>query len=175
VLPLGGFTPAVGVSAVQAAHLQRVSLQDEAVVCIENLTTFYEFIRHIHPEAPGSPAVLCLAGNPAPACRHLLACLAESTVEKVPLRVWADLDYGGLNILSQLRRRVSAQFVAYRMDVETLERYAAFGRPMTPADIQNLKSVAQRAELADLRPVIDKMLQLGLKLEQEAIEIRAFA
>jgi hypothetical protein len=168
ILSLGGFSPAVGVSAVQAAHLQRVSLQDRAVVCIENLTTFYEFIRT--PGLQATPAI-CLMGNPSPACRHVLSHLDATLPEDALRYVWADLDYGGFNILAQLRRQVSARFMPYRMDIETLEKYADFARPLTANDHRNLTRLLHRPELQDLRPVINHLLRRGLKLEQEACSI----
>ncbi|MEI7846623.1 MAG: hypothetical protein WCK35_12545 [Chloroflexota bacterium] len=46
ILSLGGFSPALGFPAAQTSSLQSVKIHAEAVLCIENLTTFHEFIRH---------------------------------------------------------------------------------------------------------------------------------
>ena len=78
----------------------------QRVVCVENLASFYELIRY---EGEGL-AALCLWGNPAPAVRHLLARLVETLPAGIPLQVWADVDYGGLNILAQLRKLISPRF-----------------------------------------------------------------
>jgi hypothetical protein len=45
VLSLGEFIPSVGVAAVQSAHLARVQVHAERVVCVENLTTFHSLSR----------------------------------------------------------------------------------------------------------------------------------
>jgi len=131
-----------------------------AVVCVENPTAFYALIRH-------DPAVtaLCLWGNPSPAGRHVLGQLPP----EVRLRVWADLDYGGFNILAQLREQVSAQVEPHRMDIETFEAHRAWARPLAEGDVKNLQRLLRRASLADARPVIEHLLRRGLKLEQEAI------
>lgn len=160
VMSLGEFDPSVGLPAAQAARLRQADASASYVVCVENATTFYELIRH-----DPTVAAMCLWGNPSPACRHLLRCLPEA----VTLRVWADIDYGGLNIVSQLRQQVSARALPHRMDIETLESHAAWARPLTPVDERNLSRLSRRPVLADMQPLIAHMLQRGLKLEQEAI------
>lgn len=172
VLALGEFNPSVGLPAVQAAYLQRVNTRAGRVLCIENLTTFHSMSRNTaNRSGANSASLLCLAGNPPPACRRLLQCLVNSLPESIPLQVWADLDYGGFNILAQLRKQVSPRFTPYSMDVETLDRYAQYARPLTQVDCRNLERLSKRAELNDVRPVIAYLLQRGLKLEQEAIPV----
>lgn len=160
VMSLAEFHPSVGMPAAQAARLHRAAVDAPRVICVENPTTFYELARHI-PDV----ATVCLWGNPSPACRHLLRCLPDD----VALHVWADLDYGGLNILAQLREQVNTRAVPYRMDIETLEAHAAWARPLTAGDVKNLARLARRPSLADTQPLIAHMLQRGLKLEQEAV------
>jgi len=157
---LHGFDPALGFPAAQAAGLLRAAVRAPGVVCIENATSFYAFARR-----QTGLAALCLWGNPAPATRHLLASLSGDP----PLWVWADLDYGGLNILSFLRREVSPRFQPYCMDIATLEAHFAQTRPLTPGDVARLERIKRRPELADVLPLIDAMLRRGVKLEQEAL------
>jgi hypothetical protein len=170
VLSLGEFSPSVGLAAVQAAHLARVSVHAERVVCIENLTTFHSLAAEKRLQ---NTALLCLSGNPSPACRRLLHCLAVSLPETIPLYVWADLDYGGFNILAQIRREVSQRVIPYQMDIDTLDRFNQFARPLTALDRRNLERLARQPILEDVRPVIDHLLKRGIKLEQEAIRIVA--
>jgi hypothetical protein len=132
---------------------------------VENLTSFYTLLQH----APDDLAALCLAGNPSPAGRHLLTRLAAQLPDEVPLYVWADIDYGGLNILAQLRRHVSPRIAPYRMDVETLDAFAYWGQPLTPNDVRNLARLRDHPALADMTPLIDEMLLREVKLEQEAV------
>lgn len=164
-LPIEGFEPSVGLPAAQAAHLCQVAVADAGsrVIAVENPTTFYELIRH-QPDV----AAICLWGNPSPACRHLLRQLPETTA----LCVWADLDYGGFNILAQLREQVKAGAAPFHMDVDTFEAHARWARPLTPGDLKNLTRLLRRASLADVQPVITHLLERGLKLEQEAVVIR---
>ena len=167
VVSLAEFYPSVGLPTAFAAQVQRVEVDAARVVCVENPTTFYELIRH----EPAGLAALCLSGNPSPATRHLLRCLADNLPITTPLHVWADIDYGGLNILAQLRRSVSARFTPHRMDIATLQAHAQWGQPLTANDTRNLSRLRQHAHLADMTELIDWILLEEIKLEQEAIVI----
>jgi hypothetical protein len=168
VAPLENFSPSVGVPAALAARVRRVRVEADRVICVENLTPFYELVRR----SDGDLAALCLWGNPSPACRHLLQRLVDDLSTDVPLYVWADLDYGGLNILSQLRRMVSARFQPYRMDTATLETFTYWGQPLTSRDRRYLKRLHDDPNLTDMVDVIDALLTREVKLEQEAIVLR---
>jgi hypothetical protein len=169
MISLGEFSPSVGIPATQAGRLQRVTVHATQVICVENPTSFHELNRG----KPPSVAVLCLWGNPSPACRHLLRRLTEHLAEDIPLRVWADLDYGGFNILAMLRKYVSPRFEPYLMDTTTLENHSLWASPLTQRDERNLKRLSDHPELTDVKPVIRHLLQHNLKLEQEAIELHA--
>jgi hypothetical protein len=105
-------------------------------------------------------------GNPSPSIRHLLRLIPET----IPIRLWSDLDYGGFNILSQLRKRVRPQIHPYLMDIPTFESHIHLSHPLTQADEHNLKRLCTYRELTDLRSIIEYLIQRGLKLEQEAIQ-----
>lgn len=178
VLSLGGFTPSIGFPAVQTSAIHSINIHADAVLCIENLTTFHEFVRvdatqnsqHI-PNISRSVfryAVLCTLGNPFPSIRHILSLIPDGT----PIHLWADLDYGGFNILSQLRRQVSKNVQPYRMDIPAFDAHAHLSCPLTRNDERNLKKLLSRPELADIFPVIEHLLKRGLKLEQEALDMR---
>jgi len=125
-----------------------------------------------HPEAkrsgrPTPHATLCLMGNPSPAIRHLLNLIPET----VPIYLWSDMDYGGFNILAQLRKQISPRIQPFLMDIATFENYARLSRPLTQSDARNLKRLTHNPILKDTHPLIERLLQRGLKLEQEAITI----
>ncbi len=179
ILDLSGFTPSIGFPAAQISTLQAV--RAESVLCIENLTTFHHQVdryigKHIHTgtadissrsdAAPIRHAVICTYGNPSPAIRRFLRLLPETT----PIYLWSDLDYGGFNILSQLRRTVNEQIQPFLMDVETLESNIPRARPLTASDRANLKRLLLHPDLRDVRLVIEHLLKWNLKLEQEGVE-----
>ena len=165
VFDLADFEPSVGIPARLAATVRQATVDAERVICVENLTSFYELIRR----RPAGLAALYLGGNPSPACRHLLSCLAAGLPGHVPLLVWADLDYGGLNILAQLRRLVHPRFLPYLMHENTLDAHIAWAKPLTPGDERALARLTRHPYLADVQPVIKHMLARGVKMEQEAV------
>lgn len=177
ILNLEGFTPSIGFPAAQISSLQTV--RAESVLCIENLTTFHQYTRQMnqvdngigntssHSEAERTQhSLICTYGNPSPAVRRLLRLLPEAT----SICIWSDLDYGGFNILSQLRRTVGKQIQPYLMDIKTLESNISRARPLTASDRTNLSHLLLRPELHDVRSVIEHLLKRGLKLEQEGVE-----
>jgi len=163
VLSLNGFSPSIGFPAAQVSSIQTIAVHANSVLCVENLTSFYEFIRTT--PRPTSHAVICLMGNPSPAIRHLLRLIPEET----KIHLWSDLDYGGFNILSQLRKEVGVRIEPFLMDIATFENHAHLSRPLTQADRRNLKRLTLSLNLKDVRPIIEHLLKRGLKLEQEAI------
>jgi len=167
ILSLGGFSPSFGFPAAQTASLQSVEIHADAVLCIENLTTFHEFVRLQEvTQRTRTYATICTSGNPSPAVRRLLRFIPDS----IAIYHWSDLDYGGFNILSQLRRLVSGDIQPYLMDIATLDANYERSRPLTVSDHANLKKLLIRPELRDVCPVIEHLLKRGVKLEQEGVE-----
>jgi hypothetical protein len=177
ILNLGGFVPSLGFPAAQISSLQ--SVRAESVLCIENLTTFHQYTRHIKQVDNGianlpsrseaestQPSLICIYGNPSPAIRRVLRLLPETT----SITLWSDLDYGGFNILSQLRRTVNEQIQPFLMDIETLESNIPRARPLTASDRTHLKRLLLNPDLHDVRLIIEHLLKRGLKLEQEGVE-----
>jgi hypothetical protein len=167
VMSLSEFHPSVGIPTALAARVKRVRVKAARVVCVENLTPFYELVRREGRDL----AALCIWGNPSPASRHLLRCLADGLPPDVPLLLWADIDYGGLSILAQLRERISPRFLPYRMDRDTLDTHAHWAHPLSSTDERNLAHLRRHPALADVTSLIDHMLLKGVKLEQEAVSL----
>ncbi|MGD8403293.1 MAG: DUF2220 family protein [Anaerolineales bacterium] len=166
ILTLGGFNPSVGFPAAQIDTIQSVTIHADPVLCIENLTSFHEFIRTRSTDN-SQYAIICLMGNPSPPIRRLLKLIPEKT----PIHLWSDIDYGGFNILSQLRHHVRRQIHPYLMEISTFEKYAHLSRPLTQTDIRNLKQLCTKSELFDVKPIMEYVIYRSLKLEQEAIQI----
>ncbi|MBN1979621.1 MAG: DUF2399 domain-containing protein [Anaerolineae bacterium] len=167
VTSLAEFSPSVGIPSALAACVKRVRVDAARVVCVENLTSFYELIRR---EGVGL-AALCLWGNPSPAGRYLLRRLVAELPANVPLLLWADIDCGGLSILAQLRGQVSSRFAPYQMDCSTLDTHARWAHPLSAADERRLARLKRHPYLSDVAPLIDHMLLKGIKLEQEAVRL----
>jgi len=172
IINLECFTPSIGFPASQITSIQKITIRAESVLCIENLTSFHEFTRASatrstkHDSRYTSHATICLMGNPSPAIRRLLRLIPDET----KIYLWSDMDYGGFNILSQLRKQVSARIKPYLMDIPTFKAHAHLSRPLTQSDRRNLKRLTFTPSLKDIHSIIEHLLNRGLKLEQEAIQ-----
>lgn len=170
ILNLRGFTPSLGFPAAQISTLQ--SVHAGSVLCIENLTTFHQQVDRYTGENRNNgtgnipDAVICTYGNPSPSIRRILRLLPKST----PIYLWSDLDYGGFNILRQLRQTVSEEIQPYLMDIDTLEANISRARPLTASDRRSLKRLLLHPDLSDVRLIIEHLVKRGLKLEQEGVE-----
>jgi hypothetical protein len=183
VMSLSEFYPSVGIPTALAARVRQVRADADRVVCVENLTPFYELVRHRNWDGNGyesgkgnenrsqSLAAMCIWGNPSPTSRHLLRCLAKNLPSDIPLFLWADIDFGGLSILAQLRKQVSPRFLPYRMDRDTLDAHAHWAHPLSSVDERHLTHLRRHPALADMISLIDYMLLKGIKLEQEAVSL----
>jgi DNA topoisomerase VI subunit A len=178
IINLDSFTPSVGFPASQITSIRKITIRAESVLCIENLTSFHQQVDRYtgkqvnngtlstqHESRNTCFATICLMGNPSPAIRRLLQLISEET----PLYLWSDLDYGGFNILAQLRKQISPRIQPYLMDIATFENYVHLSRPLTQLDARNLKRLTLNPNVKDIHPTIEHLLKRGLKLEQEAI------
>ena len=166
ILSMGCFTPSIGFPAAQIETIQSATIHADSVLCIENLTSFHEFLR-TNGTRNTRHATLCIMGNPSPPIRRLLCLIPETT----PIYLWSDMDYGGFNILSQMRKYIRPQIQFHLMDIPTFEKCMHLSRPLTQTDVRNLKHLRTRPELVDIRSTIEHLIQRGLKLEQEAIQV----
>ncbi|MBI3164940.1 MAG: hypothetical protein HYZ24_09675 [Chloroflexi bacterium] len=179
IININSFSPSVGFPASQINSIQRITIHAESVLCIENLTSFHQQVdkytsKHVNngtrptQHAPRNTyhATICLMGNPSPAIRYLLKLIPKET----PISLWSDMDYGGFNILAQLRKQISPHIQPYLMDIATFDKYAHLSRPLTQSDIHNLERLLLNPNLKDTHPTILHLLKRGLKLEQEGVE-----
>ena len=146
------------------------------VTTVENEYPFLSYV-----EEAGGPAALgarrevavYTAGFPTPALVSTLVRLAER-VPAATFRHWGDADVGGLRIWSLLRARLRRPVALYRTTAAWLRGESARGgRALTALErhaLGRLRSSLESAEdkdAAEVRELIDALLELGLKLEQE--------
>lgn len=162
-LELEPFAPSVALPASLLREAQVVSLRADAVITVENLTSFSELCA-IRP-----PAVLALytGGFASPTVVGLLKALREAA-PGLSLWHWGDLDAGGLRILAHLRAKLGT-IGALAMDVATLEAHAAAWQPLGAGDRAALAELRGNSALADCAALVDRLLAAGAKLEQEAV------
>ena len=79
-----------------------------------------------------------------------------------------DMDVGGLRILAHLRSQVEA-IRPLGMEADIFERHRAYAQPLTQRERDSLLALASSSLLRDCFALMDAMLVVGQKLEQEAI------
>jgi hypothetical protein len=133
------------------------------VITIENLTTFHYF------DDPSS-LVIYLGGYHNSAIRTFLLKLRQHCRASTVWLHTGDIDWGGFNILLDLRKKTSLPFEPYHMGIADLEKYRSECKSLTLQDKNNLRALAERPDADEFLETIGYMLEQGFKLEQESIE-----
>lgn len=148
-------------SAIEKMEI--VSMSAPRIITIENLTTFHYF------DDPSS-LVIYLGGYHNTAIRTLLLKLGQHRNTHTVWLHTGDIDWGGFNILLDLRKKTSLPFVPYHMGITELEKYRNECKNLTLQDRSNLQALIERPDSDEFLATINYMLEHGYKLEQESIE-----
>ncbi|NLI12592.1 hypothetical protein Pmgp_00803 [Pelotomaculum propionicicum] len=164
------FTPDLGLPSEMVRQMEVLEISAERVITIENLTAYYEFIkRH-----PGRFLTVYLGGYHNSPRRLFLTKLRgylEAAGREVAFYHWGDIDYGGFTIFNHLRGKCGLELKPLCMDVATLRRYEQFGLPFDRAYGQRLRRLLEQEEYRLFHEVILYMLEKGIRLEQECVEV----
>ncbi len=113
------------------------------------------------PGSPGMPLTPETAGVPG---TH------ETPETPVTFYHWGDLDLGGFQIFVHLKNLIP-ELQPLHMDVATLKENAKFGDTYDGKYRKRLQQLLDKEEYAVFYEVIQAMLHLGIKLEQEALTV----
>lgn len=129
------------------------------VLTIENKANFIS-----EPLEEGTLIIFC-HGFFSPLEREFLIRLREKLrAQQVSYYHCGDMDYGGIRIFQYIRNRIFGEVLPYRMDISTFEEYQAYSEPMKKVTLEKLKQLKEPL----LQDLIDRMLETGRMLEQEA-------
>ncbi|MCL5981109.1 MAG: DUF2220 domain-containing protein [Firmicutes bacterium] len=156
------------VDAQMERDIDIVELRTETVLLVENKTNFHELARRGVAE---KILLVYLGGFPGPRKRCLLGRLRTYGELQNPTTVfhWGDIDLGGLQIYRLLRAEVFPGLQPLFMDEETLLRYQEWGEPLLPAYRSKLARLTKDVRYTNFHCLIALMLQLNIRLEQEAL------
>lgn len=162
-LSIGRLQQGIGVSG---EDISQISLQDaheiRKVITIENLTTFFRWEEE-------NSLILYLGGYHNAVRRSLLKMIYQALPD-VDYYHFGDIDVGGFEIYEDLCAKTGIPFKLYRMDVETLDEYAKFGRKLTETDKKRIQKILQNGKVP-YKQVLQYMLLHDVKLEQECVEM----
>lgn len=180
-IDMGIFRPFIGVSSETALEWEIKEMGFEKVITIENEASFYEFCQ-ISQEKRGMEnyLVVFLKGFSNRLRRQFLLKInefAKKTNRTINFFHWGDLDAGGIEIFLHLRHSTGIDIHPFLLSSDVIECHKSSCKRLEKSDSIRLLRIREKLDnfSADehkiLDSLIDKMLELNLKLEQEAIDI----
>lgn len=134
----------------------------DKVITIENLTSF----RKYHDK---DAIIIYLAGFNNHTKQMLLKKLYEKYPDKKYLH-FSDIDCGGFLIFNHLVESTGIPFMPLHMDVEELKESSVVLKPLTQNDVSRLNKLLVNEKFSCFKDVIEYMLSIGKKLEQESLD-----
>lgn len=147
----------LALSADYLSDVKAICPVADRVITIENLTAFHRFCEK-------DTFCIFLSGYHSVRKSLLLKKISAS-----PGREWlhfGDLDPDGFMILRNLRIKTGLDFRPYRMDIETLDKYMAYTKPLEEQDRVKAMALVRENFCTE---VLEHLLMTGRKLEQEAV------
>lgn len=164
------FYPDLGLPAEMARDLAVESCAAAAVVTVENLTAYYQYIR----QGPPEHLKIYLGGYHNRARRELLCKLhryLEHGRRAIPFYHWGDIDLGGFQIWRDLCRRTGIPFKPLLMDERTYLEHLHRGQPFPESYGEKLAALLQDPAYGVFHALIALMLQKRIRVEQEAVSL----
>lgn len=162
------FEPDLGLPANMVNELVVLSCPAQAVVTVENLTAFYQYLQAGLPDQ----LVVYTGGFLRTACSALLQKLHHFFGEagrQVIFHHWGDLDLGGFKIWHNLKQKTGIPFQPLYMDEAIYLKHLHLGQPITEQYAAKLQALLGEAAFAPFHGLINLMLEKKIRLEQEAI------
>lgn len=154
------FGNSIGICSDILNDIDSITVDNETVMTIENLTTFNDI--------KCQNFMIYLGGYHNTARKNLLQKIYKTNKEKEYIH-FGDIDAGGFYIFRRLKTDTGIPFTAYKMDIDTLERNKEYWKDLTVNDRKRLKCILDRDDMKEFREVITYMLKNNGKLEQEAL------
>lgn len=157
-IDLGCLNGDMALSTSLLKDVERIEVMCDAVMTIENLTTFNAFYDE-------NTFVIYLGGYHNTIRREFICKLHNQNPHKRYYH-FGDIDAGGFYILKHLRDKTGIHFLPYKMDAETLRENMRYTKPLTDHDRKRLAHI----QSDEFRNVVEFMLANNCKLEQEALD-----
>jgi len=139
------------------------------VISIENKAVYLEYIKR---QKKVDEFIIYLGGFYSPVKRIFLEKIYEYVQEnniRMEFYHWGDIDLGGFKIFVQLKNNIIKELHPLNMDVNILRKYARYGDPFSESYRKKVKKLLEKEEYEVFYGAIKAMLELGIKLEQEAL------
>lgn len=159
VIDLGRLNSPFSLMSENIAQLNILDIQDQQVLTVENLTSFYD--------TKLDDTLIIYLGGYHNALRRSLLTKIYSFNPSLPFFHFGDIDAGGFYIFYHLREKTGISFQQLAMDISTLKQYQAYCKPLSTNDRRRLEKLQDKHHLE----VINFMLDHNCKLEQEIVDL----
>lgn len=164
------FYPDLGLSPVTLEDMKIEDCPASAVVTVENLTSFYQYIF----AGPKDHLIIYLGGYHNRPRRLILNKLWDYFTGKghtVPFMHWGDMDLGGFQIWKHLCQSTGIPVKPLYMDTKAYLAHLSQGQPMKDVYTAKLSRLLEDPFYLPFHPLINLMLEKKVRVEQEAIKI----
>lgn len=159
VIDLGRLKSPFSLMSENIEQLHILDIQDQNVLTIENLTSFYDTVLD-------NTLVIYLGGYHNALRRSLLTKI-YALYPHLKFYHFGDIDAGGFYIYYHLKEKTQIPFEMLGMDIPTLQHYQAYCKSLTQNDRRRLEKLQEKYHLE----VISYMLKHNCKLEQEIVNL----
>lgn len=139
-------------------RVKKIIVNDSTVMTVENLASYNRIF-------PQDCFCIYLAGYHNTARQMLIKMIYSQNPDK-SWKHFGDIDPDGFMILENLKRKTGIDIMPAYMDIQYLDKYAEYGKPLQINDITKAKNLIEKGLYAE---TVRFMLENNLKLEQEVI------
>ncbi len=161
IIDLSSFPFEFALSNQMIKSLELLDSNINKIITVENLTSFYA----IEEDA----LIIYLAGFHSSVKTELLKKL-KAKYNNAVFYHFSDIDCGGFYIFNHLKRKTGINFIPYKMSIKELVENKDNLKNLTENDIKKLNSILKDDNFKEFHEVINYMLQIGKKLEQEILD-----
>ena len=142
------------------------ALKPDCILTVENLTSYYQ--QDVIVE--GMNAMVIYLGGYAGSWRRDFLRRLHAAYPEAKFMHSGDIDCGGFRIWKSMCEGTGIAIEPYRMDLSTFEKYRKHGKALSAHDIRRLGEMREDQFFADRKELFERMLETGLKLEQESFD-----
>lgn len=173
----------IGLSFETIKELEIKDINAKAILFIENLTAYHEFLNGKIVEDTLSSSkftntdhilTIYTGGYPHHGLRKLLYKLKgfiQQSNNSVEVYHWGDIDYGGILIFEHLRRNYFSYLKPLFMDEYTYNKYLEYGMQFSPEYANKLTALLNDDSYDLWHKLIEALLRNKIRLEQEGLVI----
>ncbi|MCA1066038.1 DUF2220 family protein (plasmid) [Rossellomorea sp. AcN35-11] len=174
-LELNNSPYAIGVPTDYIRHCTIEVLNTTAVVTIENLTSFYEYVDYVKRENLNQ--LVIYLGGFHNSIRRLFLLKVKNYLLKhhvdIPFYHWGDIDLGGIRIVRHLRDKTGIEIKPLYMSEEVFEEHIGERGKLLGGKtyIQKIRQALCDDSYREFHGVFELMIKHNKTLEQEAITL----